>query len=453
VQTPYLPHTDSDVKEMLETIGVESVDDLFGDIPKGLQNHEFVLPAPLSELEVVASLRESASANRPLASFMGGGSYRHFIPAAVDAVCSRSEFYTSYTPYQAEVSQGTLQAVYEFQSMICALTGLDVANASLYDGASAVAEAALMAVRKTRRPEILVARYLHPHYRQVLETYLSGTDLKVVEIPAREGVSDLEGLKERISEDAAAVVLPQPNFLGLLEPVHELAPVAKEAGALAIAVCNPISLGVLSAPAEYGADIAVGEGQPLGIAPSFGGPGLGFMAARDDLKRNMPGRIAGQAFDAKGRRGFVLTLQAREQHIRREKATSNICTNEGLCALAATVYLALMGPEGLRTVGRLNLERSHDTLERLSGIPGVEPAFDGLGSPERPFFNEFPVRLATDADALIHAAAEEGIGLGIRLGAHFPELQNCLALCATEMTTDADVSKLADFLERRLSGK
>jgi glycine dehydrogenase subunit 1 len=441
---PYLPRTSRDEREMLETIGISSIDELFRAIPAELQQHRFVLPEPLSEPEIVHAVEAAGAANRRLCSFIGGGSYHHFIPAVVDAVCSRSEFYTSYTPYQPEVSQGTLQVIYEYQSMICALTGLEVANASLYDGASAVAEAALLAWRKTRRSKVLVARYLHPHYRQVLETYLSGVDVAIDELPASDGVTDPAGMEKILDEDTAAVVLPQPNFLGLLEPVPDLTRPARKCGALVIAVVNPITLGVLLPPVEYGADLAVGEGQPLGIPRWFGGPGLGFMAVRKDLMRSMPGRIVGRALDRNGKRGFVLTLQAREQHIRREKATSNICTNQGLCALAACVYLALMGPEGLRTVGRLNLEKSHRVFERLKRIPRVEPAFD------QPFFNEFPIRVSAPVDELIRSAAEKGIGLGIDLGRYFPELEGCLSLCVTETATDEGISRLVRSLEKGL---
>jgi glycine dehydrogenase subunit 1 len=441
---PYLSGTDRDLHEILNLLGESSINDLFRAIPESLQQHRFTLPEPLSEQRLVEVIESAAAGNRRLCGFIGGGSYQHFIPAAVDAICSRSEFYTSYTPYQPEVSQGTLQAIYEYQSMICALTGLDVANASLYDGASAVAEAALLAWRKTRRSKILVARYLHPHYRQVLETYLSGVGVEIVELSAADGVTRLDGLREAASDDVAAVILPQPNFLGLLEPVTEVTVPVKESGALVIAVVNPITLGVLLAPGDYGADVAVGEGQPLGIPTSFGGPGLGFMATRKSLMRGMPGRIVGRTRDRNRKQGFVLTLQAREQHIRREKATSNICTNQGLCALAACVYLALMGPEGLRTVGRLNLARSHQFFERLKDIRGVEPVFD------QPFFNEFPVRVSLPPRELIASAAEQGIGLGIDLGHYFPELEDSILLCVTEVTTGDAISRLVEFLEGSL---
>ena len=441
----YLSQTNSDIEEMLKKIGINSVDELFKDIPNKLQYPEFTLPKPLCEPELLESVKNSALNCKQLTSFIGGGSYSHFIPAAVDSICSRSEFYTAYTPYQAEVSQGTLQVIYEFQSMICALTGLDVANASLYDGASAVAEAALVAGRITRKSKLLVSPYVHPNYIKVLETYLSGTNFEITKIPALNGITDIKELKKFIDKETAGVIIQQPNFLGCLEPVDQIVPVVKDAGALVISVVNPITLGILKSPGEFGADIAVGEGQPLGIPSSFGGPGLGFMAVKDKLKRAMPGRIIGQTTDTKGRRGFVLTLQTREQHIRREKATSNICTNQGLCALAATVYMSLMGPEGFRTVGKLNVEKSHKVFEQITEIDDIESFND------QPFFNEFVVRIKNkELKSLVREAAEAGIGLGIDLGEYYPEMENCLLMCVTETVSDKDISKLVEFLSNNI---
>src|ERR1700716_3737394 len=363
---------------MLESIGVGSMDDLLLDIPRSLRIKDLDLPDGLSEYEMMSQIASLAARNQVFPdrlTFRGGGVYRRFIPAAVAAVTSKPEFYTAYTPYQPEASQGTLQAIFEFQTLIAELTALDVANASLYDGATAVAEAAMMAHTQTGRNEVLVAGYLHPEYVEVLRAFGDGRGIKV-----RKGTEP--------GSKTAAVIFQQPDFLGLLVDAKALTEGAHAAGALAIACVDPISLAILAPPGEYGADIAVGEGQQLGLNPSYGGPHVGFISCRKELVRRLPGRLIGAAHDSQGRRGFVLALSAREQHIRREKATSNICTNHSLCALAASVYMTYMGPQGLRQVAEVSFKRAHSLAERLSALPGWEVAV-----PDQPFLNEFPVRM------------------------------------------------------------
>src|ERR1700686_4201283 len=363
---------------MLAAIGVRSMDDLLVDIPSSLRIKALELPAGLSEHETMSQISSLAARNRVFPdrlTFRGGGVYRRFIPAAVAAVTSKPEFYTAYTPYQPEASQGTLQAIFEFQTLIAELTALDVANASLYDGATAVAEAAMMAHVHTGRDEIVVAGYLHPEYVEVLRAFSDGRGIKV-----RKGTEP--------GPKTAALIFQQPDFLGLLVDAPKLTDSAHQAGALAIACVDPLSLALLAPPGEYGADIAAGEGQQLGLSPSYGGPHVGFIACRKDLVRRLPGRLIGSAHDAAGRRGFVLTLTAREQHIRRERATSNICTNHSLCALAASVYMTYMGAEGMRQVSEVSFKRAHALAAKLAALPGWELAF-----PERQFLNEFPIRV------------------------------------------------------------
>lgn len=447
VSHPYLPHTEADRREMLSALGLDGVDALFADIPAEVRlNRPLDLPPGLSEPEAVAWIGGLAARNAGpgrFTCFLGGGAYDHHVPAAVGHIVSRGEFLTSYTPYQAEISQGTLQAIYEYQSMICALTGMDAANASIYDGASALAEAALMACRVTGRRRLLVSTAVHPAHRRVLKTYASGPGLPLEEVPARGGATDPAALEAALAlgEPPAAVIVQEPNYLGLLEPVEELAAAARAAGALFVAGVDPLSLGLLEPPAAYGADIAVGEGQPLGLGLNFGGPYLGFLAAREAFLRQIPGRIAGRTVDARGRRGFVLTLQAREQHIRREKATSNICSNQALMALAATVYLSLMGPDGLRRAAELCLEKAHYAADRLTAIPGVSLAFD------RPFFKEFPLRLPRSAAAVQAGLRERGLLAGPDLSPLGPELADCLLVAVTEKRTRAEIDALAAALE------
>ena len=402
---------------MLEKIGVRSMDDLLVDIPQSLRLDALQLPNGLSELETIAQVSGLASRNRVFPdrlTFRGGGVYRRFIPAAVTAVTSKPEFYTAYTPYQAEASQGTLQAIFEYQTLIAELTGMDVSNASLYDGATAVAEAAMMAYVHTGRNEVLVAGYVHPEYVQVLRAFGEGRGIKV-----RKG--------DQPNKKTAAVIFQQPDFLGLLVDARGMTQAAHDIGALAIACVDPISLAILAPPGEYGADIAVGEGQQLGLSPSLGGPHVGFIACRRDLVRKLPGRLVGTAHDAQGRRGFVLALAAREQHIRREKATSNICTNHSLCALAAAVYLTYMGPYGLRQVAEVSFKRAHALAERLAALPGWELAF-----PARQFVNEFPVRVPKAA-AVVRKLERKGILGGLAVNRWFRELKGVLTFTCTEV--------------------
>ena len=428
---PYLVHSPEDRAAMLETVGVQSMEDLLVDIPRSLRMESLDLPRGLSELETMAEISSLAARNRVYPdrlTFRGGGVYRRFIPAAVAAVTSKPEFYTAYTPYQAEASQGTLQAIYEFQTLIAELTALDVANASLYDGATAVAEAAMMAHVHTGRDEVLVAGYVHPEYVEVLRTFSDGRGIKV-----RTGSEP--------SQKTAAVIFQQPDFLGLLVDARALTAAAHDAGALAIACVDPISLAILAPPGEYGADIAVGEGQQLGLAASFGGPHVGFIACRKDLVRKLPGRLIGAAHDAQGRRGFVLALAAREQHIRREKATSNICTNHSLCALAASVYMTYMGPEGLRQVAEVSFKRAHALAERLTALPGWELAF-----PERQFLNEFPVRVP-GSPAVLRKLARKGILGGLDVHRWFRQLKGVLTFTCTEVNDPRALDELVAALE------
>ncbi len=426
----YLPQGDPERRAMLETLGYRAAGEMFRHLPKELLQTRFRLPEPASEQELTEELQALAASNDGIAAsrcFLGAGAYRRYSPAIVDAVISRPEFYTAYTPYQAEASQGWLQAIYEYQSMIALLTGLDVANASMYDGASALAEGAMMAWVHTERRGILVADTLHPEYLRVLETYSDGRNLHVRRLPARDGRLDVRALREQVTEETAAVIVQQPNFFGALEPVHRVAEAAQEAGALFIACVDPTSLGVLQSPGDYGADIAVGDGQPLGLPLSFGGPYVGFMAAREALVRRLPGRLVGMTTDAAGREGFVLTLQAREQHIRREHATSNICTNHALMALAATVYLARMGGKGLQQVATVSTQRAHHLAAAAGQRPGYRLAFDV------PFLWEFVLRCPRPADEVAAAMQEKGVIAGLPLGRFHPRLRDCLLVAVTEV--------------------
>lgn len=445
---PFIPHTDEDRRVMLEALGLASLEDLFADIPPELRCGGLDLPPGLSEMEITRLMLERSRQNDSLLCFAGGGAYEHHIPAAVWEIVSRGEFYSSYTPYQAEASQGTLQLVYEYQSMMTELLAMEVSNASLYDGASALAEAVLMAVRANRRSrarKILVPRSLHPVYRQVVATIVSNQNIELVELPfdSRSGMTD-PGLLDRFDgEHVTAMVIPQPNFFGVLEDVDTLTDWAARHEALSIAVVNPTAMAVLKPPGEWGqegVDIACGEGQPLGIPLSLGGPFFGFLTCKMVYLRQLPGRIAGATVDSEGRRGYVLTLQAREQHIRRSRATSNICTNQGLLTAAATVYLALLGPEGLKRVAAA----SHANLKRLIGrlieIPGIEQRF---GSP---VFHEAVVTLPHPATNVLRRLADDGILGGLALHGYYPELGNSLLVCATETRTDHDIQHYTEQL-------
>ena len=442
---PFIPHTADEVAAMLRTIGAADVAALFDEIPPSLHIDGLPdVPEGLPEWEVGALLTERTAGDRNPLCFLGAGAYQHHIPAAVWQIVSRGEFYSAYTPYQAEASQGTLQVLYEFQSMIAGLTALDVANASLYEGASALAEAVLMAVRANGSAgrRVLLPRALHPAYRATVRSIVGRQGIEVIEpgFDARTGRTVLDGVDWT---GVAALAVPQPNFFGVLEDVDALTDAAHAAGALTIGVVNPLALAILKPPGEWGgkgADIACGEGQPLGIPLSGGGPYLGFMACRQELVRQLPGRIAGRTVDLDGRDGFTLTLQAREQHIRRAKATSNICTNQGLLATAATLYLSLMGPVGLETVAR----RSHAHLrvlsERLCAVPGVTPAFSG------PCFNETVLRVAGDLPPVLEGLLARDILGGLPLAEHYPELADGLLVCTTELTPPAACERYAAAL-------
>jgi glycine dehydrogenase subunit 1 len=449
---PFIPHTDEDVRAMLTQLRAPSVEALFDEIPPQLKIGSLnEVPEGLGELEVMQLMSERARADgRPLC-FIGAGAYEHYIPAAVWSTVTRGELYSAYTPYQAEASQGTLQLCYEYQSMMASLTGMQVSNASLYDGATAVAEACLMAIRANRRSKsahILVPRTLHPHYRRVAATSGMNQGLKFEELPYEAGAGHIGGaLAAHDGQDIAAIVIQQPNFFGVLEDVDALTDWAHAHGALVIAVVNPISLALLKPPGEWGAhgaDIAVGEGQPLGCPLSGGGPYFGFMTTRMEHVRQMPGRIIGRTVDLDGRPGFTLTLQAREQHIRRGKATSNICTNQGLLMMAGTLYLALVGAEGLERVAAACMARTRELIEALSGVAGVRLALS------RPCFHEAVVRLDRPVAPVLRALAVRGIEAGLDLSDDYPELGPALLVCATETKSSADIQRYAAALSETL---
>ena len=443
---PYLLNTPEDQRAMLEAIGVGSIDELFEMVPRELRlDRPLNLPPALTELELtshlVALANKNVSADQRVC-FLGGGSYDHFIPAAVDALAGRGEFYTSYTPYQAEASQGNLQAFFEYQTLICRLTGMDVSNASLYDGGSAAAEAAFMAMHATGRRRVVTAASVHPEYRQILATHLDNLNIELVTVAAPSGAVSPADLAAAIDGQTACLLVQQPNFFGCLEDVDVIAKIAHDAGALMAVSVDPISLGLVKRPGDYGADIVVAEGQSLGSPMAYGGPYLGIMACREELVRRMPGRIAGQTEDRRGKRCWVLTLQTREQHIRREKATSNICTNQGLYALRAAIYLALMGPQGMREVAELCLRKSRYAAERLAAGGRLSPAFN------RPTFKEFVVRDAKgDVEALLAQGEQAGFFAGLPLGRWYPELADCFLVTVTEKRTKAEIDALADCLD------
>jgi glycine dehydrogenase subunit 1 len=442
----YLPHTPEDVAAMLETMGARDLEDLFSAIPADCRrSRPMNLPEPLTEWELADHLgRLAADIGAPgarLKSYLGAGSYEHFIPQVVTNLAARSEFLTSYTPYQPEVSQGTLQAIYEFQTLICRLLGMEVANASVYDGASALAEAVLMAVRVTRRRKIALSRLVHPLYRRVVRTYLGPSDVELIELPYQEdGRTDLRALEG--IEDLAAVAVQSPNFFGCIEELEAASALAHDRQALLVACfTEPIAFGLLRSPGSQGADIACGEGQSLGIPQSFGGPGLGLFATRMKYVRAMPGRLVGRAEDSQGRRGFVLTLATREQHIRREKATSNICTNHNLCALAASVYLATVGGPGLRELARLNRDKA-EYLKRALEARGFRVPFPA------PTFNEFVVEAPEGFEGTYERLVAKGIVPGLKLGSWYPELSRHLLVCVTETKSKPDLDELAEEMGR-----
>ena len=442
---PYVPHTPEDIQAMLKVIGAECVDDLFSDLPENVRLKEPLnLPDGLCEEEVLRYFMKAAGRNHgqnELTSFLGGGVYDCSIPAAVDAIISRSEFLTAYTPYQPEVSQGTLQAIYEWQTFICRLTGLDVSNASMYDGATALGEAVLMALAATRKKTVVLPETLNPRYRRVVATMMRGMEIKVLVAPAGDdGTTNPEKLQKIMTDDVGCVVVQNPNYLGLVEQVDALAGITSGTKAILVAAVNPVSLSVLKTPAEYGAEIAVGEAQPFGIPCSWGGPLLGFISCTDKLKRRIPGRVVGATTDNRGNSGYVLTLQTREQHIRREKATSNICSNQALNALRATVFMSMLGTEGLQELGQANLVRVNALKKAIESIPGVEIPYGGS------VFNELVLRLQRPAADFIKYARENGVLAGIDLGKFPVGTENDLLVAVTEKRTAAEIENLARLL-------
>ncbi|MDZ4812877.1 MAG: aminomethyl-transferring glycine dehydrogenase subunit GcvPA [Pseudomonadota bacterium] len=450
---PFVPHTESDVQSMLKAIGAKRIDDLFDEIPESLRIGELAgVPAGLNEMEVGRLMRERAAQDGVPLCFAGAGAYDHHIPAAVWAIVTRGEFYSAYTPYQAEASQGTLQLIYEFQTAMTRLTGLDVSNASMYDGASALAEAVLMAERARKKGgtrRVVVPSTVHPAYRKVMKTILGTQQIELVEVAfdAGTGKVDPKVLAALELPEFTALVIPQPNYFGVLEDVDALTDWAHARGALVIAVVNPVALAVLKAPGRWGqtgVDIACGDGQPLGVPMSSGGPYFGFFCCKLELVRNMPGRIVGRTTDLDGREGFTLTLQAREQHIRRAKATSNICTNQGLLVTAATIYMAMVGAEGLRRVAAQSAHNTRQLRDALCAIDGVRQLYSGV------FFHEVALQLSKPARVVIDALASRGLLAGVAVGDHFPGADDVLLVCATECRTAQDITKFANALRECL---
>jgi glycine dehydrogenase subunit 1 len=442
----YLPHTNSEIKEMLKVIGAADIEDLFSSIPKDLRTKKQLdLGAPLAEPALLEHLKKLSGANKNTAetiSFLGGGAYRHFIPSAVSELAGRAEFVTPYTPYQPEISQGTLQTMFEYQSMMCRLFDMDVSNASNYDAATSVAEAALLSRRVgKKRKTFFMPDNLHPEYRDVVRTVLGNDDTNLCTLPSEDGLFNRRALKDSLNDDLAGVVVGFPNFFGIVEDLKDVADMVHKAGGIFIAaVSEPLSLALLSPPGSWGADIAVGEGISFGLPVSFGGPTLGIFTAKEAFLRNMPGRICGMTTDTEGRRGFVLTISTREQHIRREKATSNICSNQALCASTAAIYLSLLGKNGLQELADLNLGRAEYAKKRLTQINGVKLKFNA------PAFNEFVLELPKPANTVLAALLKDNIFGGIDLGRWYPNLKNCILVCVTEMISKNDIDLFADKL-------
>ena len=439
-----IPNTDEDREEMLNAIGVDDFEELLSNVPPEFLEVDFEsIGKGLSEYEVLKLLGDLASRNvhsGEAISFLGGGSYDHFVPSIIGEITSRSEYLTAYTPYQPEVAQGTLQAIFEYQSMICALTGMDVANASMYDGASALAEAGLLAVNQKKRDKLVIASTVNPDHRDVVKTYLQGGDVELVAVRQINGTTDLKALSDLVDSDTAGLLLQTPNFFGCIEDADEIAKIAHDNDALFIVSADPISLGILKKPGECGADIVVGEGQSLGSPTQFGGPYLGIFAAKMELVRRMPGRIAGQTWDVDGKRGFVLTLQTREQHIRRERATSNICTNQGIVMLSAAIYMALMGKEGISSVAELSTRKSHYLAEQIDGLPGFAVKFNA------PFFKEFVVKTPVAPSKIIESLLNEKVFAGIDLSSYDYGLKNCMLVCVTEKRTREEMDRFVSLL-------
>ena len=440
--TNFTSASETEIREMLAAVGASSFDDLFQDIPAGLQADDPDIPEGLSELEALAVLRRLASRNAAhLVNFCGGGFYDHFIPSAVGQLSGRGEFFTAYTPYQPEASQGTLQAIYEYQTAIVRLTGMEAANASLYDGGTALFEAVTMAMRATDRSVVVMDEGVNPIYRTMLRSYLAGLNIACREVPMKDGRADRAALGAALGSDAAAVVVQNPNFFGVCDDLSDVSAMARAAGAMTVMSTYPVALGILKTPGEMGADIATGEGQCLGLPLSFGGPYLGFMATLKKHIRRMPGRVVGVTRDQDGRRGFVLTLQAREQHIRRDKATSNICTNQALCALRALSHLTLLGKEGFVQLARVCAANAEYAFQRLTSIPGVRARFDA------PFFNEFALDLPKPAADIIGMLSDHGIAAGFPVGRYYRGMENVLLLAFTEKRTKEEIDVLASRLE------
>lgn len=442
----YLPHTDMDVRQMLETIGVSSIEALFSGIPESCRlQSPLKLSAAKSESEALAVLQSLAAENARVSewdSFLGGGAYNHFTPSVVDHLVSRSEFYSAYTPYQPEISQGTLQAIFEFQTMICQLTGMDVANASMYDGASACAEAVLLTMRVgKKRHRVLLSEALHPQYRATIATYCRYLDVELQLVPAGPGVTELQALQAALDERTAAVVIGYPNYFGQIEDLQAIAELTHAAGArLVTAVAEPLALALFKAPGELDVDVVVGEGQSFGIPLSYGGPGIGFFAVKQKDMRALPGRLVGETVDQDGKRGFVLTLATREQHIRREKATSNICSNQGLCTLIVGIYLALHGKQGLRKLAELNYAKAAYARQQIGRLEGFEIAFNGES------FNEFVVRCPEPVVRVQKRLEQQGILPGVALGDDYPQLKNGLLVCVTEQNSREQIDRLVTAL-------
>lgn len=452
---PFIPHTDTEIKTMLDTIGVKSINDLFDEIPASLRINDLPgIPEGLSEMEVARLMQERGKQDHAGLCFIGAGAYEHHVPSAVLDLISRGEFLTAYTPYQAEASQGTLQLIYEYQTMMASLTGMDVSNASLYEGASALSEAILMAVRlhKGNNKRILVPTNIHPYYRAVAHSIVKHQQIEIVEIPyqSQTGALDLTTLTPELAQGVAALVIPQPNFFGVLEDVDALTDWAREHSITSIALVNPMSLALLKEPGQWGkegVDIVCGEGQSLGVPLASGGPYFGFLCCKQAHVRQMPGRIVGRTVDLDGKPGFALTLQAREQHIRRSKATSNICTNQGLMVTAATIYMSLVGPEGLKKVASHSHHNAVNLHKQLTAISGVESVFN------HPFFHEFVVRLNQPVAKILGLLADSGIQGGFDLTPHYPELGECLLICTTETKTEEDLNTYVSAMEKALNKK
>jgi glycine dehydrogenase subunit 1 len=440
----FTPHTSDEIKAMLAVIGVGSIQELFDPIPTALRAKSFDLPQGVSEFEMLDKLKALAAENKDITSFIGGGYYDHLIPSAVDHLAGRSEFYTAYTPYQPEVSQGSLQALFEYQSAICRLTGHDVSNASLYDGGTALAEGAMMALRATGRNRLLVDGAINPFYRAVVKTYLANLSVELIEIPPVDGMLDFAALDRELDDRAAALLVQNPTFFGCITDLTGFAEKLHACGALLVASVYPVSLGLLKSPAEMGVDIAVGDGQSFGNHLSFGGPAFGFISASKKFIRNMPGRIVGETVDREGRRGFVLTLQAREQHIKRHKATSNICSNQSLCALRGLIYLAALGRQGLVELALLNRDKAEYAKAVLSSINGVT-AISAV-----PTFNEFTISLPANADTIVEQLLKQGIAAGVPLGRYYEGSANCLVVTVTEKRTKVEIDRFADALALEL---